>query len=139
MQHPPLQKLSHAVSKFAGCIKKIHDRSQSGLSEDDKKNKALELYHQMEHENFTFMYAWDVLRKEEKWLSQLYEKTEDIPSTEQTGSKRNKTNTSNNYVQLERRFRYNSPSSPPGRKASKAKGKTVSVGVQYFFLKNRQC
>ena len=59
-------KLSYVISKFVGYIKKIHNRRESGLSDDDEKNKALELHHQIEGENFTFMYAWDVLRKEEK-------------------------------------------------------------------------
>ncbi|XP_078181391.1 uncharacterized protein LOC144575146 [Carex rostrata] len=115
------QKLSHAVSKFADCIKKIHDCYQSGLSEDDKKNKALELYHHLEGEIFTLMHAWDVLKKEEKWLSQ-YVNTKDTPSTEHTGSKRSKTNTTNSYTSNEDSDIIISPC-PPGRKFSKAKGK----------------
>ncbi|XP_078156939.1 glutathione S-transferase T2-like [Carex rostrata] len=122
------QKLSHAVSKFSGCIKKIHDRGESGLSEDDKKNRALELYHHNEGEIFAFMHAWDVLKKEEKWLSQ-YVNTKDTPSTEHAVSKRSKTNTSNSYTSTEDSDTVISER-PPGRKFSKAKGKQKEVSAR---------
>lgn len=41
-------RLNHAVSKFAGCMAQIQERRESGLNDEDKKNRALQLYHQNE-------------------------------------------------------------------------------------------
>lgn len=62
-------RLNHAVSKFAGCKAQIKERRESGLNDEDKKNRALQLYHQNEKANFTVCNVWEVLRNEQKWTS----------------------------------------------------------------------
>ncbi|XP_019172012.1 PREDICTED: glutathione S-transferase T3-like [Ipomoea nil] len=129
-------RLSHSVSKFAGYYEQILHRRESGLNEADKKNRAMELYHDIEKENFMFLHAWEVLKNEEKWCN-LAGSGIDVDLTRDERPKRTKNTESGKYTSSSSNSQLSetpcvggSRSRPMGRDASKAKGKRMQSTTQ---------
>ena len=65
--------MSGQVAKFAGCYNQLTQRRKSGTNEDDLIREAHILYESeaqgTKHKSFKYMNEWEILRKEQKWLS----------------------------------------------------------------------
>ncbi|KAF3336897.1 Glutathione S-transferase T3 [Carex littledalei] len=61
-----VDQVSKAVDKFVGCFDHILNRRESRLNDEDRKMRALELYHQNEESNFKYLHYWEVLKNEDK-------------------------------------------------------------------------
>ena len=62
------EHIKKPVTEFNGCYARISKVHQSGMSDDQKMDQALQLY-ASEHSDkpFTMMHVWRVLRHEQKW------------------------------------------------------------------------
>ncbi|XP_024958974.1 uncharacterized protein LOC112499941 [Cynara cardunculus var. scolymus] len=112
----------------------ILHRRESGLNEEDKKNRALELYNSLEGGKFNFLHGWVELRDQEKWISQRERPLEVVDLVEDRGSKRTKNDGSGQYTSSSSNTNTSTPeltstARPMGRKASKDKGKQKSIST----------
>ncbi|XP_019149839.1 PREDICTED: glutathione S-transferase T2-like [Ipomoea nil] len=129
-------KINHSVSKFVDYYEQILNRRESGLNEADKRNRAMQLYNEIEKENFIFLHAWEVLRNEEKWCSQAgrgidVHLTGGPKRTKNTESGKFTSSSSNTFSQSSETPCVGVPSPRPlGRDASKAKGKRKQSPTQ---------
>nr|GMC84740.1 glutathione S-transferase T3-like [Ipomoea batatas] len=98
----------------------------------------MQLYHEIEKENFIFLHAWEVLRNEEKWCNQAGRGI-DVHLTRDGGPKRTKNTESGKYTSSSSNtfsqasetpcVGVSSPH-PMGRDASKVKGKRKQSPTQ---------
>jgi len=63
------ERIKKPVIEFNGCYARISKVHQSGMSDDQKMDQALQLYASEQHSDkpFTMMHVWRVLRHEQKW------------------------------------------------------------------------
>ncbi|KAL6564549.1 hypothetical protein OROMI_015999 [Orobanche minor] len=66
--------INEKVAKFVGFCNQIFGKNQSGLSEQDKIDQALEMYEKVMKEKFMFMRHWCALRFAPKFQSSLEKK-----------------------------------------------------------------
>ncbi|XP_040990968.1 uncharacterized protein LOC121238195 [Juglans microcarpa x Juglans regia] len=59
--------IQHATNKFCGALAQIEGRSPSGIIEQDKIEKAKELYRSNQSAIFNFLHCWTILRHHPKW------------------------------------------------------------------------
>ncbi|WVZ96290.1 hypothetical protein U9M48_041946 [Paspalum notatum var. saurae] len=80
------------VNKFCGCLARIEDRKQSGVTFQDKLVQALALFKQEDNDkkSFQFMHCWNQLRNQPKWQ----EKRRLIDTIKQAPNKKAKANMS---------------------------------------------
>ncbi|CAA0834616.1 DNA binding [Striga hermonthica] len=69
------ETIQKCVNIFCGCLTRIELRRQSGTTMQDKVAEACALYKAEDQHNkaFQFMYCWDKLRTQPKWLAKLDE------------------------------------------------------------------
>ncbi|WVZ72570.1 hypothetical protein U9M48_021005 [Paspalum notatum var. saurae] len=81
---------SENVNKFCGCVARIEDRRQSGVTFQDKLVQALTLFKSEDNDNksFQFMYCWNQLQNQPKWQ----EKRRRIDAIKQASNKKLKVN-----------------------------------------------
>ncbi|CAL5002806.1 unnamed protein product [Urochloa decumbens] len=64
------ERIKKPVTEFNGCYARISKVHQSGMSDDQKMDQAMQLY-ASEHSDkpFTMLHAWRILRHEKKWAA----------------------------------------------------------------------
>ncbi|KAL6647332.1 hypothetical protein ACP70R_014769 [Stipagrostis hirtigluma subsp. patula] len=72
------ERIKKPVNEFNGCYTTITKVHESGMSDDQQMDKALELY-ASEHSDkpFTMVHIWKILRHERKWSSYVKRKSKE--------------------------------------------------------------
>ncbi|PLW34330.1 hypothetical protein PCANC_25504 [Puccinia coronata f. sp. avenae] len=63
------QVLQRYINKFHGCLKQVKQANQSGLTQKDQLNRALELCAALEGRLFNNLCCYNILNEAEKWNS----------------------------------------------------------------------
>ncbi|KAF8657795.1 hypothetical protein HU200_059955 [Digitaria exilis] len=64
------ERIKKPVTEFNGCYARITKVHQSGMSDDQKMDQAMQLYASEHNEKpFTLLHVWRILRHERKWVT----------------------------------------------------------------------
>ncbi|KAL6541965.1 hypothetical protein OROGR_011451 [Orobanche gracilis] len=78
--------INEKVAKFIGFYNQIFGRNQSGLSEQDKVDQAIEMYERVMKEKFMFIRHWNALRFSPKYQASLAKKKKKPTKDKETSS-----------------------------------------------------
>ncbi|KAI7736110.1 hypothetical protein M8C21_011827 [Ambrosia artemisiifolia] len=73
--------IQKATSSFCSCLGQVEGLNQSGMTHQDKFEKAKILYQSIEKCNFQFEHCWNLLKDQPKWISHA---TKDVPKERKT-------------------------------------------------------
>ncbi|KAM0047791.1 putative glutathione transferase [Helianthus debilis subsp. tardiflorus] len=60
--------IEKATNSFCSCLAQVERLNQSGMTEQDKFDKAKIMYQSEEKCNFLFEYCWNLLKDQPKWI-----------------------------------------------------------------------
>ncbi|KAK9080096.1 hypothetical protein SSX86_001771 [Deinandra increscens subsp. villosa] len=115
--------IHRATNKFCAKLAQVESLNQSGITEQDKLEKAKVMYQAIEKSNFQFEHCWHLLKDQAKWISRSTKQRKAVvPSPTPTITPSSTQNViENEIIELER---------PMGRKAAKAKRKAQGRQVE---------
>ncbi|KAK1421396.1 hypothetical protein QVD17_23698 [Tagetes erecta] len=104
--------IQKATNSFCSCLAQVEQLNQSGITEQDKIDKAKIMYQSKEKCIFLFEHCWKLLKNQPKWISRNNvpkQRKKMVPSPTTTPSSM-QNETENEVIELDR---------PIGRKAAK--------------------
>ncbi|KAF8716828.1 hypothetical protein HU200_025925 [Digitaria exilis] len=76
------ERIKKPVTEFNGCYERITKVHQSGMSDDQKMDQAMQLYASEHSEKpFTMLHVWRILRHERKWSAHVKKLSKEKNST----------------------------------------------------------
>lgn len=97
------QLISHAVSKFSGCIKHIDQLNPSGASSEDRLTRSLSLFAELQGKTFTYLHCYNILTSSPKWNEYFHDQeNKNIEGPKKKNSKRARSTP----IELRRNLRY---------------------------------
>nr|XP_023886012.1 uncharacterized protein LOC111998143 [Quercus suber] len=65
--------IQQCTNKFCGYLSQIDSMNQSGMTEEDKLNKARQQYQTFQGSTFSYEHCWNLLKDSPKWLRTIQE------------------------------------------------------------------
>ncbi|XP_050263235.1 glutathione S-transferase T3-like [Quercus robur] len=65
--------IQQCTNKFCGYLSQIDSMNQSGMTKEDKLNKARQQYQTLQGSTFSYEHCWNLLKHSAKWLRTIQE------------------------------------------------------------------